>query len=670
MGSASNIKAGGAYVVIGADDRDLQRALGNIRNRFAGMSAVVSNVGRAMFAAGAAITTPLATAAVMAANAGAQLYDMSRRTGISASALSSFGVVAKLTSTDLETVEAGVRKMQKAIVSAGEGSKESADALARLGISVESLRGLTPEEQFRKISGAIASIQDPTARAAETMKIFGKSGTALLPMIEQLGALEATAKRLGLVKTDEQARQAKEMAMAFELSSMAVKSLWATIGEALFPTLKSAAALFIRATVAVRPFVKEHQPAIVTAFKLGSALIAAGAGFLVVGKALSLVSSAAGGISSVFTVVRAGIGLVGSFVTTIGAVPVALAGVAAYLLYTSGVGQTMLKALGGYFGDLKDTAMEAFGGIKNALAAGDWALAAQIAWAGLKLAWEQGIQPLKVAWEGLKNFGLTLWEDIGDGITKAVFFAIAEVKKAWADMKAWVLNLWEDLGNEIATNDIESKHRGKMLGIDYFEKNKLITPEEAAKRRAAEQAQYDQDRRIAGQSNKAAHAQYDSERDAAVSAANAEYKARKDLAEAEHQANLARINKESKDAIQAAQDEVDKRKKDLEDLTKKAKQEAAKASKDRFGVLPAAPSLGSVPGLNPDELEGVMKATRAAGTFSARGAFGLAARGDAGVGAKQLSVLEKMANDYAESKEINKEGLNLLKQGAPWKLTN
>jgi hypothetical protein len=62
----------------------------------------VASVGKSLGAIGAAVTVPLTAMAKLSADAGASLYDMSRRTGISTEALSRMGFVASLTGSDLD----------------------------------------------------------------------------------------------------------------------------------------------------------------------------------------------------------------------------------------------------------------------------------------------------------------------------------------------------------------------------------------------------------------------------------------------------------------------------------------------------------------------------------------------------------------------------------------
>ena len=115
---------------------------------------------------------------------------------------------------DMETLEAGLRRMQKVVVEAADGSEAARDTLQKLGIAVGDLKALTPDEQFKLIADKLSKIENPALRAALAMDIFGKSGTKLLPLMNDgaagIEALQEKARRLGLTISTEDAQAAEE----------------------------------------------------------------------------------------------------------------------------------------------------------------------------------------------------------------------------------------------------------------------------------------------------------------------------------------------------------------------------------------------------------------------------------------------------------------------------
>src|SRR5690606_5551309 len=135
-----------------------------------------------LVAAGGAVIAPLLAAVQHFATAGDQVNKASDRTGVAVEALSELAYAADQSGANLETLEAGLRRMQASVLDAAKGSKSAQENLAMLGLTVEQLASLSPDQQFKLLADRLSRIEDPTLKAALAMKIFGKSGTQLLPL--------------------------------------------------------------------------------------------------------------------------------------------------------------------------------------------------------------------------------------------------------------------------------------------------------------------------------------------------------------------------------------------------------------------------------------------------------------------------------------------------------
>lgn len=99
------------------------------------------------------------------ADYGDTIAKMSQRTGIAAQKLSEFDYIAGQCGTSLDTFETAIKTMEKNLAGAADGATEAQNKLANLGIAMYELQGKTPDEQFRRIAQAIASLPDPAQRA-------------------------------------------------------------------------------------------------------------------------------------------------------------------------------------------------------------------------------------------------------------------------------------------------------------------------------------------------------------------------------------------------------------------------------------------------------------------------------------------------------------------------
>ena len=75
--------------------------------------------------------------------------------------------------------------MENSIEKAVQGSKQQAEAFERLGLNVGELSKLSPDQKFEKIADAIRGLQSPQERINAEMAIFGKTGAALGPLLDQ-----------------------------------------------------------------------------------------------------------------------------------------------------------------------------------------------------------------------------------------------------------------------------------------------------------------------------------------------------------------------------------------------------------------------------------------------------------------------------------------------------
>jgi hypothetical protein len=273
---SGGIRAGEAFVEVGTKNAPLEEGLNRAKAMLRGFGAAIAEIGVSFSALGGAILAPLAASAKSFAEVGSQLGDMSARTGVSVEALSRLGYAAKQSGATLEDVEVGVKKMQKALGAAAGGSEEAQQALAKLGLSVSELAGLSPEKQFDAIAHSLASVENPTEKAAIALQIFGKSGTMLLPMIGELDQLRQQADKLGVVMTTETAASAHKLDDAFMDLRASVQAVENAVGKALSATLTDVAERTALAIGQVTRWISRNMEMVITALKVGAALTVAG----------------------------------------------------------------------------------------------------------------------------------------------------------------------------------------------------------------------------------------------------------------------------------------------------------------------------------------------------------------------------------------------------------
>ena len=127
-----------------------------------------------------------------------------------------------------------------------------AEASARwAGTNVTSL---SPDQQFKLIADRLSRIEDPTLKAAMAMKVFGKSGTQLLPLMaggaKGIEELQQRARELGLTISKEDADAATLFGDTLDDLWKSIKAGVFAIGAALAPMLTDLIAKAIKFVVA------------------------------------------------------------------------------------------------------------------------------------------------------------------------------------------------------------------------------------------------------------------------------------------------------------------------------------------------------------------------------------------------------------------------------------
>lgn len=458
MGNANAIRAGRAFVELFADDTKLVRGLRAAEKKLRAFGASISRMGRQMATLGSAILTPLVAASKAFAVMGDSVGKMAKRTGFSTEALSELSFAAQQSGTTIETLENGVRKMQRTIADAGQGSKTAADALGMLGLSYQQLSRLSPEAQFKLIADRLSQIKNPTTRAALAMQVFGKSGTAMLPMLEHgaagIEALQQEARALGLTISGQDAAAAEEFTDALGRLWKVVKMSTFQIGAALAPALQQLSGWVTKVIVTFNDWLTQNRQVVVTVARIAAAVVTGGIALMLFGGTISALGLALGKLATIITtvgVVFKGLGAAIAFLTQpIVLVIAAVTALGAYLLYASGAGAKALEWLGQRFAILKADALDAYQGIADALAAGDIALAARILWLTLKMEWTRGVNFLEKIWLNFMNVFVRLAYDAFDGALAAATTVWHALEIGWIETTAFLQKVWNGFSSFFA----------------------------------------------------------------------------------------------------------------------------------------------------------------------------------------------------------------------------
>jgi len=275
------ISIGDAVLKVGVDTKDLDKGMKGIG---ASIKKHQKAIGIGMIAMGGAILAAGAMSIKTFAQMGDAVQKMALRTGFSTEALSELKHAADISGASLETLEKGIKKMSKTIVDASDGLATYVRSFEKIGLTAEELMELSPEEQFDKITMAIAALENPTLRAAVAQDIFGRAGTQLLPLLDAgadgIAELREEAHKLGIVFDQEAANKAAEFTDALTRLNEAISGVKMAIGEELIPILLPLVDSIRETISGISAWSKENpelsRTLTITTMALGGLLIALG----------------------------------------------------------------------------------------------------------------------------------------------------------------------------------------------------------------------------------------------------------------------------------------------------------------------------------------------------------------------------------------------------------
>jgi hypothetical protein len=125
------------------------------------------------------------------------ISDTSDRLKISTDAVQEFKYGLEQTGSFIDTLAGAMEQMGNRLTEGGTGTIA---AVRTLGLSLEELQGMAPEDAFTAIADAIKEVPEPMRQTQLAMELFGKSGTEMLPAMRAgISELRQEARDLGQV---------------------------------------------------------------------------------------------------------------------------------------------------------------------------------------------------------------------------------------------------------------------------------------------------------------------------------------------------------------------------------------------------------------------------------------------------------------------------------------
>jgi hypothetical protein len=233
---------GAATLELNADSARLEQDLGRAVGQAAAFGTAIGQVLGQAISAG---TSKLVEMVDTAIATGDELNKLSQKTGMSVEHLSELRVAAQLADVSMGTLKAGVKGLYETLSQAGRGSDKKNAAFEAIGLDVEKLRALKPDELFRTVTERLSQYEDGANRAAIQTAILGRAGAELSPLINELGKTTALAKELGLVWTKDMTEASNRFKDNMQIGRIASEAMGARIAQVLLPSLEKLSAYLV-----------------------------------------------------------------------------------------------------------------------------------------------------------------------------------------------------------------------------------------------------------------------------------------------------------------------------------------------------------------------------------------------------------------------------------------
>jgi hypothetical protein len=226
---------------LGNSMQGLQGQVKNTALGFSNFKGAVVGLGAAL--AGSAIVGGLGAMVKSAINMGDELGKMSARTGVAQDALIGLRNAAALSDVENSKLQAGLTKLNVAMLDAADGNAATEAKFKRLGVSVKDAAGeVRPTaEVFKDLADRFADMPNGAEKAAAAVSIFGKAGAELIPMLN--GGREAM-EAFNYELSDEFSSRSELFNDTLTIIGFKTEGFKLQLADALLPALQSILEVF------------------------------------------------------------------------------------------------------------------------------------------------------------------------------------------------------------------------------------------------------------------------------------------------------------------------------------------------------------------------------------------------------------------------------------------
>lgn len=191
---------------------------------------------------------------------------MSQKIGLSRQAYQELDFICSQTGTSVDSLRGGMKTLTNQMDAASGGTQSAVDLFKRLGVEIDDGNGKmkSQEQMLYDCLTALQGVNNQTERAALANKLFGKSGTELMPLLNsQSGSIDEMkqkAHELGLVMSDELIDSGVGLTDSLDQTKRGFRAVITTLGGSFMPIVKKVSDHLQGALPYIQKGIKQLEP--------------------------------------------------------------------------------------------------------------------------------------------------------------------------------------------------------------------------------------------------------------------------------------------------------------------------------------------------------------------------------------------------------------------------
>ncbi|QTD91288.1 phage tail tape measure C-terminal domain-containing protein [Burkholderia anthina] len=201
---------------------------------------------------------------------GKEYVTLSQQTGISMQNLQQWAYVTESAGLKANEAAKSLEAFEQAQNKAAHGNKQAAAAFSALGISMQQVKSLSPQDALLAVADAFSKSQDGAAKAAIAQEMFGESGRQLIPTLNQgadgIRSLENEATALGGVLSDDTNKRLAELKEHTEQAHARWDAMARGAKAQLIPALEAVTGA-LSDNASMKPLIEDFYSGVLTVFR-------------------------------------------------------------------------------------------------------------------------------------------------------------------------------------------------------------------------------------------------------------------------------------------------------------------------------------------------------------------------------------------------------------------